>query len=56
MSKLSLLSQVPSLIYNLIERKKHSSIDQMKTVANERYNTPTLHHSIKHIIVKINNT
>ena len=50
-SKLLLL-QVGSLIYNFRWEKRESSMDRMRTVTSERYNTHTLHCSVKCIIQK----
>ena len=40
-SKLSLLSEVGSLIYDFRLEKKNSSIDRMRAVTSESYNTHT---------------
>ena len=53
MSKLSLLLQVDSWIYNSRWEKKTSTVDWMKTVAGERCNIHTLYHYVKGIVPKI---
>ena len=37
-----------------VDRRKKSSIDRMKTVTSKRYNTHTLHYSVKRYYSKSN--
>ena len=53
MSKLFLFSQICSLIYNIVERRKISSMNRMKLVTSERWNTRTVYHSVKGILPRI---
>lgn len=55
-SKLSLLLQASSLIFNLKKKKeKKSSINQKKTDPSKRCNTHILYHTTKNISKIINN-
>ena len=55
MSKLSLIPQEGSLIYNFRLERKNWNIDRMKNDTSERCSTYTLYHSVKVIIPKVTN-
>ena len=51
MSKLFLLSQIGSLIYNFVKKRKNLSINRMKSVTSQTWNGRTVYRSVNSITV-----